>query len=150
MLCAETHPDQTKLIFRRMLSDDEGQLKILFVTPERIAKSKRFLSSLEKANSLNRFARIVVDEVHCSSQWGNDFRPDYKTLGVLKRQFSSVPLLGLTATASQAVIKDIKTILSLSACTIIFRGSMTRWNLIYQVIKMLQDLSLLRRRLCLP
>ncbi|RDD42844.1 ATP-dependent DNA helicase Q1 [Trichoplax sp. H2] len=133
MLSAETEPSHTKAVYQRMLSDNEGILKILFVTPEKIGKSKRFLSNLEKANNCNRLARIVVDEVHCTSQWGNDFRPDYKALGVLKRQFPSVPLLGLTATASEAITQDIKTILSLSTCCMIFRGSMTRVNLIYEV-----------------
>ena len=146
MMCAESQPEQARLIYRRMLSDEEGQLKILFVTPERIAKSKRLLSSLEKAYNCERFARIVVDEVHCSSQWGNDFRPDYRALGVLKRQFPTVPLLGLTATASPAVVQDIKTILSLSICTVIFRGPMTRYNLVYQVILLYVSRLLLRSR----
>jgi ATP-dependent DNA helicase Q1 len=51
--------------------------------------------------------------VHCISQWGHDFRPDYKFLGILKRQFPGVPLMGLTATATATVLDDIKTTLDI-------------------------------------
>lgn len=51
--------------------------------------------------------------MHCISQWGHDFRPDYKFLGILKRQFPGVPLMGLTATATATVLDDIKTTLDI-------------------------------------
>lgn len=54
-----------------------------------------------------------MDEVHCCSQWGHDFRPDFKFLNVLKRQFQAVPLIGLTATATTDVIMDVKNILGI-------------------------------------
>lgn len=56
---------------------------------------------------------IAVDEVHCCSQWGHDFRPDYQFLGILKRQFKGVPILGLTATATANVVNDVKSILGI-------------------------------------
>ena len=51
--------------------------------------------------------------MHCCSQWGHDFRPDYKFLNVLRRQFPSVPILGLTATATASVLDDVKVLTNL-------------------------------------
>ena len=82
---------------------------------------------------MGNLSRIVIDEVHCASHWGHDFRPDYKILGILKRQFPKVPLLGLTATASEKVLDDVKDILNLYESSIIFRASFNRPNLYYEV-----------------
>ena len=110
----------------------ESDLRLLYVTPEKLSKSKRFMSKLEKMYELGRLARIVIDEVHCVSQWGHDFRPDYKILGILKRQFPGVPILGLTATATARVLVDCQKILSLKSC-LTFRASYNRPNLFYEV-----------------
>lgn len=107
-------------------------LKLIYVTPEKIAKSKWFMSKLEKTYENNRLTRIVIDEVHCASQWGHDFRPDYKILGILKRQFPTVPILGLTATATSKVLEEVKGMLSLKEC-LVFRASYNRSNLFYEV-----------------
>lgn len=107
-------------------------LKLLYVTPEKIAKSKRFMSKLEKAYELGRLTSIVIDEVHCASQWGHDFRPDYKILGILKRQFPGSPITGLTATATAKVLEDVKSILNLE-CPLVFKASYNRPNLYYEV-----------------
>ena len=114
------------------MTDKEGSLKLLYVTPEKIAKSKRFMSKLEKAFEMGRLSRIVIDEVHCASQWGHDFRPDYKILGILKRQFPTTPILGLTATATAKVLADCREMLSLKQC-LVFRASYNRANLYYEV-----------------
>ena len=114
------------------MTDPTGSLRLLYVTPERLAKSKRFMSKLEKAYEQGRLSRIVIDEVHCASQWGHDFRPDYKILGVLKRQFPTTPLLGLTATATAKVLADCRDMLSLKRC-LVFRASYNRENLFYEV-----------------
>ncbi len=79
-------------------------------------------------------SRIVIDEVHCTSQWGHDFRPDYKILGILKRQFPNAPILGLTATATSRVIEDVKKILNLRSNCILLKASFNRPNLYYEVI----------------
>ncbi|XP_030840663.1 ATP-dependent DNA helicase Q1-like, partial [Strongylocentrotus purpuratus] len=111
--------------------DPKAPLRLLYVTPEKIAKSKRFMAQLQKCYIKGRLARIAIDEVHCCSQWGHDFRPDYKMLGVLKRQFPEVPVLGLTATATAGVLEDVKSLLNLHAC-VILRSSYNRANLFYQ------------------
>uniref|UniRef100_A0A7N4P7P5 ATP-dependent DNA helicase n=1 Tax=Sarcophilus harrisii TaxID=9305 RepID=A0A7N4P7P5_SARHA len=99
---------------------------------EKIAKSKMFMSRLEKAYEAGRFTRIAVDEVHCCSQWGHDFRPDYKALGILKRQFPNTSLIGLTATATNHVLKDAQKILCVEKC-FTFTASFNRPNLYYEV-----------------
>ena len=63
-------------------------------------QSKRLLSKLEKVYKAGRLARIAVDEAHCASQWGHDWRPDYKKLGALKQHFPDTPMLALTATGA--------------------------------------------------
>ena len=77
-------------------------------------------------------SRIVIDEIHCASQWGHDFRPDYKILGILKNQFPQTPILGLTATATSKILTDVKEMLLLKQC-LIFRASYNRSNLFYEV-----------------
>ena len=103
----------------------ENEFKIIYVTPEKLAKSKLLMSKLEKAHGMGLLARIVVDEAHCCSTWGHDFRPDYKQLGVLKRQFADVPVLAVTATANKTVSNDVKRILQLKA-PLSFVGSFDR------------------------
>ncbi|XP_069807331.1 ATP-dependent DNA helicase Q1 [Dendropsophus ebraccatus] len=114
------------------MTDRQSQLKLIYVTPEKIAKSKLFMSRLEKAYQAGRLARIAIDEVHCCSQWGHDFRPDYKTLGILKRQFPNAPLMGLTATATSQVLRDAHKILCVQR-PLTFTASFNRPNLFYEV-----------------
>ncbi len=114
------------------MTQRDGTLKLLYVTPEKLSKSKRFMSKLEKTYESGRLSRIVIDEVHCASQWGHDFRPDYKILGILKRQFPSVPILGLTATATSKVLEEVKEMLLLKEC-LVLRASYNRSNLFYEV-----------------
>jgi hypothetical protein len=71
-------------------ADVEEPLCLLYVTPEKVVKSKRLMAKLEKAHAGGRLARIVLDEAHCVSQWGHEFRPDYRKLNVFKAQFPSV------------------------------------------------------------
>lgn len=131
MLNASTPRDESTQI-HRAISAKGSSLKLLYVTPERIAKNKRIISSLEKCYKLKQLSLIVIDEVHCASQWGHDFRPDYKKLSVLKTQFPECPILGLTATATSKVLADVKEMLLLKQC-LIFRASYNRLNLFYEV-----------------
>ena len=131
-LNAHSSKEDVKSVHSMMISKP-STLKLLFVTPEKLAKSKQFMSKLQKANDMKLVSRIVIDEIHCTSQWGHDFRPDYKFLGILKRQFPTIPLLGLTATATDKVLEDIKKILSLKNC-LVFKTSYNRPNLFYEVV----------------
>jgi len=120
-------------VYRDML-DPSCSLKLLYVTPERVAKSKRFMSKLEKAHEMGLVRLFAVDEAHCCSAWGHDFRTDYQALVILKRRFELVPLLALTATATSQVQRDIKEMLGLRLCET-FRGSVDRKNLFYEVLE---------------
>lgn len=131
MLSATTSKDEAQEI-NRALTDPKTPIKLLYVTPERLAKSKRFMAKLEKMYKSNQFSRLVIDEVHCCSQWGHDFRPDYKFLSVMKRQFPKVPILGLTATATSHVVADIQKMLGIEGC-IVLRAPLDRPNLRYEI-----------------
>lgn len=132
MLNSDSSRSHVSHVHSCMTDKSNASLKLVYVTPEKIAKSKQFMSKLEKAYGLGRLSLIVIDEVHCASQWGHDFRPDYKILGILKRQFPETPLLGLTATATSKVFSDCKNILNLSSC-LVFKASYNRPNLMYEV-----------------
>uniref|UniRef100_A0A3Q2YZQ3 ATP-dependent DNA helicase n=1 Tax=Hippocampus comes TaxID=109280 RepID=A0A3Q2YZQ3_HIPCM len=131
MLNASSSKEHSKSVLAGMI-DRKPPFKLLYVTPEKIAKSKMFMSRLEKANNANLLSRIAVDEVHCCSQWGHDFRPDYKLLGILKRQFPTVPVIGLTATATRGILKDCEKILCVQK-PISLTASFNRSNLYYEV-----------------
>jgi ATP-dependent DNA helicase RecQ len=106
-----------------------NEIKILYLAPERFALSgfKEFLKSL--AISL-----IAVDEAHCISEWGHDFRPEYRNLSSLKKLFPSVPLIALTATATAKVRADIINQLNLQKAPV-FISSFNRENLNLSVIE---------------
>ncbi|KAG8438535.1 hypothetical protein GDO86_004920 [Hymenochirus boettgeri] len=130
-LNASSSKEHVKWVHNEMINK-KSQLKLIYVTPEKIAKSKLFMSRLEKAYQAGLLCRIAVDEVHCCSQWGHDFRPDYKALGILKRQFPNAPLIGLTATATSHVLKDAQKILCVQK-SLTFTASFNRPNLFYEV-----------------
>ena len=84
-------------IFRKI---EDNELKLLYVAPESLQIVDRFLTS-------DTISLIAIDEAHCISSWGHDFRPAYTQLGFLKNRFPSIPVIALTATADKATRKDI-------------------------------------------
>lgn len=106
-----------------------GQVKFLFVAPERL-KSELFLERLKKM----KVSFIAVDEAHCISQWGHDFRPAYLTIGELREDLPDCKVLALTASATPEVKEDIKTLLSFHDHQE-FTGSFKRDNLSLSVFE---------------
>ncbi len=104
-----------------------GEVKILYVSPERLALDG-FRSLLDNLN----VSLVAVDEAHCISEWGHDFRPDYRGLGALRRSMPEVPFIALTATATHRVRDDIVTQLGLQGPKR-FVASFNRANLNYEV-----------------
>lgn len=117
-----------------ILKNKNSPVKLLYVTPERFAKSKRFMSNLEKCYTDGRLQRIAIDEVHCCSQWGHDFRPDYKFLGILPKMFPNTPILGLTATATSSVLGDVQKILNIPG-SLVIKSPFNRPNLFYKILE---------------
>lgn len=110
----------------------DHHMDLLYVTPEMINKSDAFRESLKALHRNRKLARLVIDEAHCVSQWGHDFRPDYKELGNFRREFPNVPVMALTATATLNVIVDIQHNLGIDKCQV-FSQSFNRPNLHYDV-----------------
>ena len=107
--------------------------KIVYVTPEKIVKSPALINTIDELYAMNKIDRFVIDEVHCVSHWGQDFRKDYLHLEILKKRFHKVPILGLTATATEKVKDDIAKRLGITNHVIYFQSSFNRPNLLYEI-----------------
>ncbi|CEO96678.1 hypothetical protein PBRA_005282 [Plasmodiophora brassicae] len=118
----------------RNVFDDcrNGTIKLLYITPEKIQSSAATKNLFVELAQSGRLARFVVDESHCVSQWGFDFRESYSRLSLLKSDFPRVPIMALTATATRAVSDDIVNVLRIRGCAV-FRQSFNRTNLFYEV-----------------
>lgn len=108
------------------------EIRMLYVTPEKISASEKLLGVLENLYNRKVLDRFVIDEAHCVSSWGHDFRPDYKKLGILKEKYPGVPLMALTATATMRVRKDICHQLHMKD-PIWFTSSFNRPNLKFEI-----------------
>ena len=115
----------------------QGQVKLLYVAPERLALPdfRGFLRSLD-------LSLIAIDEAHCISEWGHEFRPDYRNLLQMRQDFPQVPVIALTATATERVREDIISQLGLHRGQV-FLSSFNRANLSYSVHPKSDSLALL-------
>jgi ATP-dependent DNA helicase RecQ len=115
---------------QRTIEDDclSGKLKLLYVSPEKLLTTS-FMDFLRRT-TISLFA---IDEAHCISSWGHDFRPEYTQLHILKEQFPAIPTIALTATADKLTRHDIATRLGMSNPAI-FLDSFNRKNLSLQVL----------------
>ncbi|XP_032514984.2 ATP-dependent DNA helicase Q5-like isoform X1 [Danaus plexippus] len=107
--------------------------RFLYVTPEQAATGT-FKALMEHLVKYKKVSYVVVDEAHCVSEWGHDFRPDYLKLGNLREKFKSIPWVALTATASAEVTKDILENLKLLNPVAQYKTPSFRRNLYYDVV----------------
>ena len=114
-------------IAKRKQSLSSNEIKILYMAPERLVMPE-FLQFLQGL----KVSLFAIDESHCISEWGHDFRPEYRQLKILREMFPKVPVMALTATATPTVQRDIISQLRLPDCKI-FTASFNRKNLCYLI-----------------
>ena len=137
MLSSKLQRSERKEIFQNLL---DGSIRLLYVSPEMLNSSNQLRNTLRTLSSKNQLARIVIDEAHCVSSWGHDFRPDYKLLENLKTDFPTIPIMALTATANEKVRLDIFKCLR-EDDTLFFKQSFNRSNLYYAVEEKAKDVN---------
>ena len=130
MINSQNTIEENNLIFEQLRNN---QLKFLYIAPERF-QSGDFLEKLKLIN-INFF---VIDEAHCVSEWGHEFRDDYQKLGLLKVNFPNTPITGFTATATKSVELDILKTLSINEQNVL-KTKIQRTNLIVRSEKRLGD-----------
>ncbi|KAG4302280.1 hypothetical protein PCK1_001552 [Pneumocystis canis] len=143
ILCAKKLPAATlnsttsTEIRKRILEDlacGHPQVRLLYVTPELLSTEsfRKNLSNIYQHGELHRF---VIDEAHCVSEWGHDFRKDYKLLSFLRKKYPKIPIMALTATATEKVRLDVAEILGLPPPPIlkVFIEPFSRKNLHFEV-----------------
>ncbi|AJP58465.1 ATP-dependent DNA helicase RecQ [Pandoraea vervacti] len=109
-----------------------GELDLLYVAPERLL-TERFLNLLDRLDERAQLALFAIDEAHCVSQWGHDFRPEYIQLSALHERYPRVPRIALTATADTATREEIQTRLGLTEARL-FVSSFDRPNIRYEIV----------------
>jgi ATP-dependent DNA helicase RecQ len=108
-----------------------GQVQLLYAAPERLVTGN-FLALLDEVEQRVGISLVAVDEAHCVSEWGHDFRPEYRQIGILRTRFPRVPMMALTATATARVRNDILSQLGLRD-PLVHIASFNRPNLSYEV-----------------
>lgn len=132
LINGESDPAEKSWILGQLSNRGGEGLELLYITPEMINKNQTLVRALEKLHRRNKLARLVIDEAHCVSQWGHDFRPDYKELGEVRTKLPGVPVMALTATATENVKVDVMHNLKMTGCET-FLQSFNRPNLTYEV-----------------
>ncbi|CUM45662.1 uncharacterized protein AC631_01567 [Debaryomyces fabryi] len=129
MISSKGSASERKLILE---SFRNGQLDLVYLSPEMINASQHIQRIITKLYDMNKLARVVVDEAHCVSSWGHDFRPDYKGMNYFKHNYPKVPIMALTATANEKVRMDIIHHLKMGD-PILLKQSFNRINLFYEI-----------------
>jgi bloom syndrome protein len=133
LINSESSLDERNMILNALTeSRVEEFIQLLYVTPEMLSRSPAITGAFQRLHARGRLARIVIDEAHCVSQWGHDFRPDYKQLGEVRQRFPGVPVMALTATATENVKVDVIHNLGMKGCEE-YKQSFNRVNLSYEV-----------------
>ncbi|CAF1152670.1 unnamed protein product [Adineta steineri] len=132
-LTGNISPEEANEIYRDLYKDIPAY-KIVFITPEKISMSDQLNNVLRDLYNRQLLARFVIDECHCVSEWGHDFRRDYSQLGQLRLNYPEINLTLLTATATPRVQQDILQQLNINGNYKLFVQSFNRSNLIYECI----------------
>ncbi|KAG8565733.1 hypothetical protein GDO81_012958 [Engystomops pustulosus] len=114
------------------LESENPKIKLLYITPEMAAASS-FQPTLNMLLSRGLLSYLIIDEAHCVSEWGHDFRPDYQRLGALRSRLPQTPCVALTATATKQVQDDIIASLKLRQPIAMFKTPCFRVNLFYDI-----------------
>jgi ATP-dependent DNA helicase RecQ len=122
--------EQASAVEKRML---RGEVTLVYAAPERVT-TPRFLAQLDSLHARGKLSLFAIDEAHCVSQWGHDFRPEYRALTVLHERYASVPRLALTATADAITREDILERLQLQEARQ-FISSFDRPNISYTIVE---------------
>ena len=120
-------------IERKLFSGGDDGLDLLYIAPERLA-GERSIGLLDRLHEQGRIALFAIDEAHCVSQWGHDFRPEYLQLSALHERYPDIPRIALTATADEATRSEIVQRLGLGDARI-FISSFDRPNIRYTVVE---------------
>jgi ATP-dependent DNA helicase RecQ len=128
-LNSSLNPEDTRILVNRLRNNE---IKLLYLAPERLFSAENKENKLIPFLKTLKVAQIAIDEAHCISSWGHDFRPEYLMLAGLKEEFPSVPVIALTATADKLTQKDILEKLNLKSPAI-FVSSFNRANITYRV-----------------
>ncbi|KAF8605685.1 ATP-dependent DNA helicase [Ceratobasidium sp. AG-I] len=118
----------------RLMGELGTKPSLVYVTPEKLEKSDDMKNILNTLLREGQLARFVIDEAHCVSTWGRDFREAYQGLGFLRREYQGVPIMALTATANAKVRADVINKLGITGCVELIQ-SFNRPNLHYEVRK---------------
>ena len=124
VLNSSLNKTQTKQVFDDIKS---GKTKLLYVAPESLVKEE-YLNFLKEI----KISFVAIDEAHCNSEWGHDFRPEYRNLKLIIDKIAKVPVIALTATATPKVQDDIQKTLGMNNA-LVFKDSFNRPNLYYEI-----------------